>query len=62
MENHPEFLKDEKCDRCHGPILAEACKKTVFVEETLDYVSQTVWICYHCGKENTLDSEPHYIF
>lgn len=55
-----QFLQGEKCDRCGGPLLAEAVTRTDFVEVTLDYVSRTVWICYGCGKEHALDSQPYF--
>lgn len=58
----PKFLLDEVCERCHGPLLAEAVKTTEFVEETWDYVEQSGWLCYACGHLNRLDSEPHYAF
>ena len=55
------FLQDQ-CERCQGPILAKPEKKIVFIEDSLDYIQQTVWICYACGHENTLQSEPHFVF
>lgn len=56
-----EFLEDEVCARCGGPLIAQAEKRQQFIEETLDYLEQSVWICYACGHENPLDSEPRYI-
>ncbi len=55
-----KFLKDEECVRCGGSILAESYKQTRFIEETFDYVSSTVWICYDCGYGNKFDSQPYY--
>lgn len=54
----PEFLTDESCSRCKGPILAEPHTKTTFHEESFDYTVQTVWICYACGAQNLCGSTP----
>lgn len=56
----PEFLKDVQCDRCKGPLLAELIRKTEFIEESLDYITTTVWVCYCCGKEHPLESVPYF--
>lgn len=56
----PEFLKDEQCERCGGPLLNEPYQKTTFIEATLDYLRVTVWICYACGKETCLQSSQYY--
>jgi hypothetical protein len=49
------FLKDEKCERCGGPILAEPHTRTHFIEESWDYVRETLWPCYACGYQNSLE-------
>lgn len=51
-----------ECERCGGPILNEPWQSVDFIEETLDYVSITLWPCYACGYQNTLGSKPHYVF
>lgn len=57
-----EFLNGEKCERCGGPLLAEAQKKTTFHEESMDYTVQTFWPCCQCGHLNALDSQPRFVF
>ncbi len=54
------FLEGESCERCGGPISNRPHTKTIFIEESFDYLHQTVWICYSCGKEHTLQSEPYH--
>ena len=60
MNEVQEFLKDEKCERCGGPIKAIAYTTTTFIEETGDYIAQSFWDCYMCGKEHSLGSQPYY--
>lgn len=57
-----EFLENDRCERCKGILLAEPHTKVIFVEESFDYLNQSVWICYCCGYENALDSQPYYSF
>ena len=56
----PNFLENEQCSICQGPILNEPHTKTIFEEDLFNYITQTVWICYACGHEQTLQSEPYY--
>lgn len=60
MDNLPEFLNGEECERCRGPLLAEGHKTTRYVEQSWDYVSQTVHICYACGHSQTLSDAQEY--
>jgi hypothetical protein len=62
MPDDVVLIPGEACCQCGGPLLAEPHTKTVFVEKSLDYVRQTVWVCYACGCENILQSEPRYVF
>jgi RNase P subunit RPR2 len=55
------FLAREECKRCKGPISSRPIITRTFDEKTLDYIQQTVWVCYACGKEHALDSQPYYV-
>lgn len=56
-----DFVPGECCERCKGPLLAKPVKKQTYVEETMDYIEQSVWVCYGCGKEKVLQSEPYFL-
>lgn len=56
----PNFLEDEECCRCHGPLLAEPIHGTLFVEESFDYIDVTYFVCYACGHKYTLTQNYHF--
>jgi hypothetical protein len=57
-EKMPDFLVGEECERCKGPLIAEAFTTQDYDEKSWTYVSITVWPCYACGHKNKLDSQP----
>ena len=62
MDSDVSFLVNEECSRCGGPLISIPEHTTTFIESSLDYVVQSVWVCYACGHANSLDSEPRFHF